>query len=100
MDLGLGKMDVCEVVEGVSMGDAERLLSLFDKLPPEDRGEVIHFAAFLARKADPVAWSMDHAPADDEPLSDDEIAEIEAAKAEYRAKGGRTLDQVAADLER
>lgn len=81
-----------------NMGEVERLLSLFERLPEEDRGEIIHLVEFLARKADPVAWSMDNAPEDDEPVTAEEIAEIEAAKAEYAEKGGRTLDEVMVEL--
>lgn len=67
-------------------------------LPEEDRGEVIHLVEFLARKADPVAWALDNAPEDDEPLTAEEIAEIEAAKAEYSEVGGISQDQLKAEL--
>lgn len=33
------------------MGEAERLIQLFENLPDEDRGEIIHLVEFLARKA-------------------------------------------------
>lgn len=64
------------------MGEAERLLSLFERLQDEDRGEVIHLAEFLARKADPVAWALDNAPLDDEPLTPEDEAAIAEAKAD------------------
>jgi hypothetical protein len=80
------------------MGEAERIMQLFERLPEAARGELIDFAEFLARKADPVAWALDNAPLDDEPLTAEEIAEIEAAKAEYAEKGGIPLEQIEAEL--
>ena len=80
------------------MSNAERMMQLFEKLPETARGELIDFAEFLAKKADPVAWAMDHAPEDDEPLTAEEIEEIEAAKAEYVEKGGIPLEQIEAEL--
>ena len=82
------------------MGEAERmdqahLIELYQRLPDEDRGVVINLLEHLAKKADPVAWSMDNAPEDDEPLTVEEIAEIEAAKAE---PGSISWEQVKAQL--
>lgn len=77
------------------MGEAERMMWLFERLPEEDRGELIQIAEFLARKADPVAWALDNAPEDDEPLTAEEIAAIDAAKAE---PGSIPWEQVKAEL--
>ncbi|MNY46090.1 hypothetical protein D3C86_1812370 [compost metagenome] len=69
------------------MGEAERLdpahlVELFQRLPDDDKGALIHMAEHLARKADPVAWALDNAPEDDEPLTAEDVAAIEAAKAD------------------
>jgi hypothetical protein len=80
------------------MGEADRLVQLFERLPESARGELIDFAEFLARKADPVGWALDHAPIDDEPLSDEERAAIAESEADLAA--GRTipLEQIEAEL--
>jgi hypothetical protein len=85
------------------MGNAERLdpahlVELYQRLPEDDKGALIHMVEHLARKADPVAWALDNAPEDDEPLTDEEIAAIEAAKAEYAEKGGISHEQLRAEL--
>jgi hypothetical protein len=76
--------------------DPATLMELFQRLPDDDKGAVIHLAQHLARKIDPVRWSMDLAPADDEPLSAAELDAIEHS----RREGGRiTLDELEAELD-
>lgn len=82
------------------MGEAERLdpthlVELYRRLPDEDRGLVINLVEHLARKADPVAWTLDNAPLDDEALTAEDVAAIEAAKAE---EGTIPLEQIKAEL--
>lgn len=67
------------------MGEAERLLAIFERLPESARSELIDFAEFLARKADPVAWALDNAPIDDESVTDDERVALAEADAEIAA---------------
>lgn len=81
-----------------SVSDAERMMQLFERLPEAARGELIDFAEFLARKADPVAWALDTAPEDDEPLTDEDVAAIEAARASIAKNGTITQAQLDAEL--
>lgn len=81
------------------MGESERMMQLFERLPEAARGELIDFAEFLARKSDPVAWALDNAPIDDEPLTDEERAALAEADAEIAAGVATVpLDQVRAEL--
>ena len=75
--------------------EAERMMWLFERLPEAARGEVLDFMEFLARKTDPVAWALDNAPIDDEPLTPQEEAAIAAAEAE---KGAIPLEKIEAEL--
>lgn len=78
--------------------DPSHLVELYQRLQEDDRGVVINLLEHLARKADPVAWALDNAPIDDEPLTAEESAEIEAAKAEYAEQGGISHEQLKAEL--
>ena len=78
--------------------DSVHLVELFQRLPDDDKGALIHMAEHLAKKADPVAWSMDNAPEDDEPLTAEEAAAIEAALASIAREGTITQAELDAEL--
>jgi hypothetical protein len=63
----------------------EALHRLIDELPEPDLAAVQRFAEYLRfRGRDPVARALERAPADDEPLSADELAAAERAREAYR----------------
>lgn len=78
---------------------SDHLMSLFQRLPDEDKGALIHLAEHLARKADPVAWSLDNAPLDDEPTTEADLKAIAEAEAELAAgEPTITLEELEAEL--
>lgn len=85
------------------MGEAERLdpahlVELYQCLPDDDRGTLIHLAEYLASKRLALPQVLAEAPLDDEPLTDEDAAAIESAMVEYQTHGGKTLEQVKAEL--
>lgn len=80
------------------MGEAERLMALFESLPEAARGEVLDFAEFLARKADPVAWALDNAPLDDEPVTPEDEAAIAEAEADIAAGRLTSAEEMRAEF--
>lgn len=73
----------------------EDMLALYRRLTEDDQEAIASMAQHRARKADPVGWSLDHAPEDDEPLTAEEVAAIEEARAE---PGTIPWEQVKAEL--
>lgn len=67
----------------------EKLHRLVDTLPESEHPTAVRVLEALARIADPVRWALDHAPADDEPESEEERAAV--AEAYEDVKAGRLV---------
>lgn len=63
------------------MTEKERLHSLVEELPEPEVHAALRFVEYLRREAaDPVARALREAPYDDEPLTADDLAELDAAE--------------------
>jgi hypothetical protein len=63
------------------MTEKERLQSLVEELPEPEVHAALRFVEYLRREAsDPVARALHEAPLDDEPLTAEDIEELEAAE--------------------
>jgi hypothetical protein len=72
------------------MTTREQLRVLVDSLPDSEVYAALRYLTYLNREAeDPVAQALHHAALDDEPLTADDLAAVEAAEQDLRA--GRTL---------
>lgn len=68
------------------MTEKERLHSLVDKLPEPEVHAALRFVEYLRREAaDPVARALSEAPYDDEPMTADDLAELDAAELDRQA---------------
>lgn len=69
------------------MTEKERLHSLVEELPDPEVHAALRFIEYLRREAsDPVARALQEAPYDDEPLTAEDLAELDAAERD-RQKG-------------
>lgn len=59
------------------MTTKDRLHQLVDRLPETEVGVAERVLEALTKACDPVQWSLEHAPIDDEPLTDEERAAID-----------------------
>ena len=67
------------------MTDKERLHSLVEDLPEPEVHAALRFVEYLRREAsDPVARALQEAPFDDEPVTAEDLAELEAAERDLR----------------
>jgi hypothetical protein len=72
------------------MTEKERLLSLVEELPEPEVHAALRFVEYLRHEAsDPVARALQEAPLDDEPLTAEDIEELEAAERDRQE--GRTV---------
>lgn len=63
------------------MTEKERLHTLVEDLPESEVHVALRFVEYLRREAsDPVARALQEAPLDDEPLTAEDLAELEAAE--------------------
>lgn len=63
------------------MTEKERLHSLVEELPEPEVHAALRFMEYLRREAtDPVARALREAPYDDEPLTAEDLADLEAAE--------------------
>lgn len=63
------------------MTEKERLHSLVEDLPEPEVHAALRFVEYLRREAcDPVARALREAPIDDEPLTADDLAALEAGR--------------------
>lgn len=63
------------------MTEKERLHALVEALPEPEVHAALRFMEYLRHEAsDPVARALREAPFDDEPLTDEDIAELEASE--------------------
>lgn len=76
------------------------LYRLIDALPDDVLPTAERFLSGLEEDAAAPYTPLDEAPEDDEPLTPEELAGVEAARAEYRAGKWRSLADVRADLAR
>lgn len=68
------------------MEDRHTLHTLVDELPEPELPAARRYLEYLRQTADPLRRALDAAPADDEPLTDDDLAAIREGHAD-RAKG-------------
>jgi len=67
------------------MTEKQRLHTLVDDLPDSEIRTARRFLEYLRQEAsDPVARALENAPYDDEPLSSEDLEEIEAAEKDWR----------------
>lgn len=69
---------------------------LVDELPD---ASVDAAGRLLERAQDPMLAVLDAAPADDEPLTDDDVAAVQEGEAAYRRGECQSLGQVMAELD-
>ena len=83
------------------MNVKEHLHELVERLPESGALAAERYLEYLSNVgADPFAVALAAAPPDDEPLTEEDLAEIEAARAELDRGEGRTWEDVRKDLER
>src|ERR1700676_3421926 len=73
----------------------ERVYELIDRLPPAQLSAII---GLLEAMLDPVSRSLANAPLDDEPVSEEEVREIAAARASLDRGEGIPHEQVLAEM--
>ena len=66
------------------MTEKERLLSLVDELPEREVHTALRFVEYLRQETDPVARALREAPVDEEPLTQEDLAELEAAERDWQ----------------
>ena len=67
------------------MTEKERLHLLVEELPEPEVHAALRFVEYLRReRQDPVARAIEEAPFDDEPLTADDLADLEAAECDRR----------------
>lgn len=67
------------------MTTKERLHQIVDGLPESEAHAALRFLEYLRREtSDPVTAALQHAPEDDEPLTDKDLADLEAAEREWQ----------------
>jgi predicted transcriptional regulator len=67
------------------MTDKERLHSLVEELPEPEVHAALRFLEYLRREtSDPVARALQEAPYDDEPLTAEDLAELDAAERDHQ----------------
>ena len=68
-------------MNAVPTREREEVHRLVELVPDQDLPTVRRMLAGLARDVDPVSWALEHAPADDEPVTQEDIeAEAEASE--------------------
>jgi hypothetical protein len=87
---------------GETMATRDELHRFIDSLPDGLVGEVLDFAQFVVKKAQSeqvarVMAAMEALPEDDEPLTDDELRTIAAAKESARAHGTISMEEMKQD---
>ena len=80
------------------MTTKDRLHQLVDQLPESEVPAIIRCLEDVAAGLDPVRHTLDEAPIDDEPETDEERAAVEEAWEDVRHGRLIPLDRVAADL--
>ena len=73
----------------------ERLYELIERLPPAQLSAIV---GLLEAMLDPVSRSLANAPLDDEPVSEEEVREIAAARASLDRGEGIPHEQVLAEM--
>lgn len=76
----------------------EKLHRIVNALPESELTAAERYLEYLAQSADPVALACELAPEDDEPVTDEDRAAIEEARAEIAAGRGIPFDQVKREL--
>ncbi len=67
------------------MTEKERLHTLVDQLPEPDLHAALRFVEYLRQEAsDPVLRALHEAPIDDEPLTAEDLADLEAAERDWQ----------------
>lgn len=67
------------------MTEKERLHSLVDDLPEPEIHAALRFVEYLRQESsDPVARALQNAPLDDEPLTSEDLADLEAAERDWQ----------------
>jgi predicted transcriptional regulator len=67
------------------MTEKERLHSLVEELPEPEVHAALRFLEYLRREtSDPVARALQEAPYDDEPLTAEDLAELDAAERDHQ----------------
>lgn len=84
------------------MATRDELHQFIDTLPDGLVGEVLDFAQFVAKKAQAehvarVIAAMEALPEDDEPLTEEELRAIAAAKESARAHGTVSMEEIKQD---
>ncbi len=80
------------------MTEKERLHSLVEDLPEPEVHAALRFVEYLRRETpDPVARALQEAPFDDEPVTAEDLAELEAAERDWQE--GRVVSHDAARRE-
>lgn len=81
------------------MTEKERLLSLVEELPEPEVHAALRFVEYLRREAaDPVARALRKAPYDDEPLTVEDLAELDAAERDRQEGRVMTHDEARREL--
>ena len=73
----------------------ERVYELIERLPPAQLSAIV---GLLEAMLDPISSSLANAPLDDEPVSEEEVREIAAARASLDRGEGIPHEQVLADM--
>ena len=73
----------------------ERVYELIERLPPAQLSAIV---GLLEAMLDPVSRSLANAPLDDEPVSEEEVREIAAARASLDRGEGIPHEQVLAEM--
>lgn len=71
---------------------------LVDELPKSELDAAARYLAYLRDTADPLVRFLDDAPEDDEPLTPEDEAAIDEARAEYRRGETRSWEEVREEL--
>lgn len=81
------------------MTEKERLHSLVEELPEPEVHAALRFVEYLRREAsDPVARALRLAPDDDEPLTAEDLAELDAAERDRQEGRVVTHDEARREL--
>lgn len=81
------------------MTEKERLHSLVEELPEPEVHAALRFVEYLRQEAsDPVARALREAPYDDEPLTGEDLAELDAAERDRQEGRVVTHDEARREL--
>lgn len=80
------------------MTTKDRLHRVLDTLPDSDLPTVARVLDALAQTADPARWTLDTAPLDDEPYTDEERAAVAEGWEDVRAGRVRSSGEVKREL--